>query len=78
MVTFQTRRFDRKSNTPIVSDKEIDQFAREVLADYKPKLLETPGKINWEHFLESYCEVNLCFYDIYNEDHEQASIVSVY
>ena len=72
MKTFQTHRVDRQSKTPIISDKDIDLFVREVLADYKPKLLEKPGEINWEHFLESYCEVNLCFYDIYNEDPERA------
>jgi hypothetical protein len=41
------------------------------MADYKPKLLKEPGKVNWQHFLESYCGVNLCFYDIFNEDPER-------
>jgi Zn-dependent peptidase ImmA (M78 family) len=67
MIEFKARRKD-KSGTPILSDVEIDQFAHAVLEDYRPELLEEPGRIAFEHFLESYLGVSLAFYDIYNED----------
>jgi len=67
MIEFKARRVD-KSGTPILSDVEIDAFAHAVLEDYRPELLEEPGAIRFDHFLESYLEVSLAFYDIYNED----------
>jgi len=67
MIEFKAKRVD-KSGTPILSDIEIDAFAHDVLADYRPELLEEPGRISFEHFLESYLEVDLAFYDIYNEN----------
>jgi hypothetical protein len=70
MIEFTPRRKD-KSGTPILSDAEIDQFAHAVLEDYRPELLEQPGKICFDHFLESYLEVSLAFYDIYNENPER-------
>jgi hypothetical protein len=70
MIEFVPRRKD-KSNTPILSDAEIDEFAHAVLADYRPELLEEPGKIRFEHFLESYLEAAVEFHDIYNPDPER-------
>jgi len=67
MIEFRSRRVD-KSGTPILSDAEIDVFAHDVLRDYKPDLLREPGKIRFDHFLESYLEVGLEFHDIYNEN----------
>ena len=61
----------RKNNVPILSNKEIDDIAHEILGDYKPALLKEPGKIRFEHFLESYLGATICFYDIYNEDQEK-------
>lgn len=58
----------RNNNTPILYDREIDGFAHDVLADYKPALLREPGTINFEHFLESYLGVTLMFEDIYSDD----------
>jgi len=58
-------------NTPILYDREIDEFARDVLADYKPNLLREPGAIRFEHFLESYLGVTIMCKDIYNEDPER-------
>jgi len=61
------KRFDR-NGTPIISDKQIDEFAHEVLADYKSGLLKEPTAIRFEHFLESYLGFTLDFKDIFNED----------
>jgi hypothetical protein len=58
----------RNNNTPILYDREIEAFAHDVLADYKPELLREPGKINFEHFLEYYLGVTLLFKNIYSED----------
>ncbi len=69
MIEFRCRRVDRRNgNSPIVSDKELDEFAHNVLEDYKPKLLKEPNKIRYEHFIESYLGANLEYHDIYNED----------
>ena len=56
------------NNTPVLYDREIDEFAHNVLEDYKPNLLREPGKIRFEHFLESYLGVTLMYKDIYNDD----------
>jgi len=72
MVDLNCRRFDRQSNnTPILSNKEIDHFAHAVLADYKPTLLQEPGKIRFEHFLESYLGATVVYYDIWSDDPER-------
>ena len=70
MIEFKARRTDR-SGTPILSDVEIDAFAHAVLEDYRPELLEEPGAIRFEHFLESYLKVAVEFHDIYHEDPER-------
>ena len=70
MIEFRPRRVDR-NNTPILSDAEIDAFAHAVLEDYRPELLEEPGKIRFEHFLEAYLEVAVEFHDIYHDDPER-------
>ena len=62
-------RYDSKNNyTPILSKAEIDNFANDVLADYKPSLLQEPGKIRFEHFLESYLGATVAYQDIYSDD----------
>ena len=66
MVTLHCR--TDRNNNPILSNREIDQFVHAVLADYKPVLLQEPGKINFEHFLESYLEATVLYYDIYHEE----------
>lgn len=72
MIEFRCRKIDRRNNnTPILSDAEIDEFALAVLKDYKPALLKEPGKIKFQHFLESYLGVNLEFHDIYYEEDEK-------
>ena len=72
MIPLRPRRVDRaNNNTPILSNREIDEYAHAVLADYKPRLLREPGIVNYEHFLESYCELRVMHHDIYSDDEEQ-------
>ena len=62
-------RYDSKNNyTPILSKSEIDSFANDILADYKPSLLQEPSKIKFEHFLESYLGATVVYQDIYSDD----------
>jgi len=69
MIPLQLRRFDRENNyQPILSNREIDDYAHALLEDYKPKLLREPGRINYQHFLESYLGMQILFYDIYTDD----------
>ena len=68
MLVLQCRVDRKNNNTPILSNREIDYFAHAVLADYKPVLLEEPGKINFEHFLESYLSVTVLYLHIYHEE----------
>ena len=72
MVRLNLRRIDRaNNNTPILSNREIDEYAHEVLADYKPELLKEPGQIDYLHFLESYLEMRIDSHDIYTDDPER-------
>lgn len=69
MITMKINRVDYRNNhTPILYDREIDGFAHDVLADYKPNLLRDPGAIRFEHFLESYLGVTVIYKDIYSDD----------
>jgi len=72
MIPLKLRRVDpANNNTPILSNHEIDEYAHAVLSDYKPKLLRSPGIINYEHFIESYLEMTLMTYDLYSDDPDQ-------
>jgi len=69
MIRFKPLRVDRyHHNTPILSDREIDEFAHAVLKDYRPELLLKPGKIDYLHFLENYLGMRIECLDIYNEN----------
>ena len=69
MIQFKPHRIDHANfNMPIISDREIDDFAQAILADYKPQLLKEPGTINFQHFLESYLGASIEYHDIYNDD----------
>ena len=69
MISMNISRVDyNNNNTPVLYDREIDEFAHDVLEDYKPNLLKEPGAVRFEHFLESYLGVNLMYKDIYNPD----------
>lgn len=72
MIEFSWRRVDRKNNnTPVISDAEIDQLAEMLVRDYKPQLLKEPGRIKYEHFLESYLGANLDYRHIYHAEGEE-------
>ena len=68
MIEFRWSKVDRKDNTPILRDTEIDNLAENLLDDYKPQLLKEPAPINYLHFLESYLGANVEFMDIHYED----------
>ena len=54
--------------TPIIRDADIVKFAEAQLRDYRPELLEVPGKIDPLHFIERYLGANIDFQDIYYEE----------
>lgn len=64
MIEFHCSR-RKNDGTPIVTDQAVQEYAEEVLMDYKPKLLNEPGKINATHFLESYLGATVDYQDIY-------------
>ena len=69
MITMKITRVDRENdNTPIISNKEIDDFAYAVLEDYDPGLLREPGMIDYEHFIESYIGMEIIYKDIYYKE----------
>lgn len=71
MIDFHCNR-RHKDMTPIVKDIEIQEYAETLLADYKPKLLCEPGKINPLHFVESYLEAVIDYQDIYYPENTPA------
>jgi hypothetical protein len=79
MVRLNARRVDREhNNTPILSHKEIDEYAHKLLADYKPELLHEPGAINFQHFLESYLGMRIDFQDIYSDPERPILAMTVF
>lgn len=70
MIKFHCDRHHSSDNTPIVTDIALQEYAEAVMADYKPKLLKEPGKVNGLHFLESYLGANLDYQDIYYKEDE--------
>ena len=58
--------------TPVISDRGIEEYARALLADYRPSLLDgIPTAINAFHFVESYLGARIEYQDIYYEEGEQ-------
>ena len=57
-----------QDGTPIIRDVDIVKFAEAQLADYRPELLEVPGKIDPLHFIEKYLGANIDFQDLYYEE----------
>jgi len=69
MIKMKINRVDySNNNTPILYKDEIEKFAYDVLADYKPNLLKEPGAVGFEHFVESYLGLPLLFRDIYYDN----------
>ncbi|NLJ73013.1 MAG: ImmA/IrrE family metallo-endopeptidase [Syntrophomonadaceae bacterium] len=60
MLEFSCSRRD-KSRVPILSAKEMDELAEELIADYKPDLIKNPQPIDYEHFLQFYLEADLLY-----------------
>lgn len=72
MLRFRPQRVNMQDGrTPVMYDREIDKLAFAILKDYRPKLLEEPDKIDYEHFLENYLRAEIEFHDIYNDDPKQ-------
>ena len=69
MIDFGCRKRHR-DGTPIVRDIEVIEYAEALLKDYRPELLEYPGRIDGLHFIETYLKANLDFQDIFYEEHE--------
>lgn len=67
MIIFRCRK-RHPDGTPIVKDVDIIAYAEAQLADYRPELLEVPGKIDPEHFIEKYLEANIDYQDLYYEE----------
>ena len=71
MIKFRWGRVDKRNhNTPVIKDAEIEALAEMLLRDYKPQQLKEPGKIKFEHFLESYLGADLDYRHIYYEENE--------
>ena len=69
MITMKITRVDENNdNTPILSNREIDEFAYSVLEDYDRDLLKGPGAVDYEHFLESYLGMDIIYKDIYYKE----------
>jgi Zn-dependent peptidase ImmA (M78 family) len=70
LIEFQWNKIDKKSNTPVIKDVELEELAEMLLKDYKPALLKDPRRIKYEHFLESYLGANLEYQHIYYGEDE--------
>lgn len=64
MVSFIPKWYD-KNKVPIAGDDYIRQYAKTVLADYRPKLLKDPGRIDVKDFLENYMKLKPKVADIW-------------
>ena len=69
MISFSCK-WLRKDGTPVVTDEAVQSYAEAVLGDYRPDLLEEPGKIDAFHFIENYLGLDLDFTDISYEEGE--------
>ncbi|MBQ2146599.1 MAG: hypothetical protein II441_07750, partial [Oscillospiraceae bacterium] len=54
-----------KNRVPIAGDDYIRQYAKMVLADYRPKLLKEPGMIDVRDFLQNYMKLDAKVADIW-------------
>ena len=53
----------KKNGVPILSKKEIEDIAEQVLYSYKPTLVTEPGVLDVELFVESYAELEMDYKD---------------
>ncbi|WP_028308358.1 ImmA/IrrE family metallo-endopeptidase [Desulfitibacter alkalitolerans] len=70
MLKFSWNKRD-KNRVPIMSAREMDELAEELVSDYKPELIKDPQPINYEHFLEFYLGVNLEYQDIRSDNPDE-------
>ena len=49
----------KNDGTPVICDLDVMAFAETQVGDYKPELLNTPGKINALHFVENYLNASV-------------------
>ncbi len=78
MVSFIPKWYD-KNRVPVVGDDYIRQYAKTVLADYRPELLTDPGKIDIKDFLENYMKLKVKVADIYSfSDEAPAAAAAVF
>ena len=69
MIEMKIARIDqRNDNTPILSNREIDDFAHAVIKDYDPGLLCEARPIDYERFIEAYLGMDILYKDIYYEE----------
>jgi len=54
----------KKNGVPVLSRDEIEYVAEAVLQGYKPKLLDNPGVLDVEHFLECYASAEMDYKDL--------------
>ena len=54
----------KKNGVPVLSRDEIECIAEAVLQGYKPKLLDNPGVLDVEHFLECYAAAEMDYKDL--------------
>ena len=64
MIRFVPKWYD-KNRVPVVGDDYIRQYAKMVLADYRPKLLKEPGMIDVRDFLQNYMKLDAKVADIW-------------
>lgn len=64
-----------KNKVPVMSAKEMDELAEELITDYKPELIKEPQPINYEHFLQFYLEADL-LYDTITPDESILGLTS--
>lgn len=64
MIPFRCSRRD-KTNTPVLHNEDVWEYAEALVADYKPSLLKEPTPINVVHFLESYLGATVEYQDIF-------------
>lgn len=54
----------KKNGVPILSRREIEDIAEQVIHSYKPKLVNSPGVLDVELFIENYAELEMDYQDL--------------
>lgn len=60
--------FHKKSNgVPILSKKEIEEYAEAIIKDYNPAFIKEPTPFNIDYFAEFYLGLNMDYVDLSND-----------